>query len=524
MNMINFKAFQIIKQNKTRVAVLVAVLALGAYFLFFKGDEAAEKGYTVSRFDLKEEVSITGKVKPSKKVDLAFDKGGRVGAIYKEVGDKILAGETIAALSAADIRANLLQAQASLESERAKLEEYKKGSRPEEIALAEAKVSGAEKTLEDAKRNLIDQISDAYTKSDDAVRYKADQVFDNPRSPNPQVAVSIPDANLEAELELSRLELEGILVSWQTLVSGLNESKALNSSADTSNKNISKVRNFMDKVSFLVNDLTPGVNYTQTTVDGWKSTISTARTNVNTAVSNLSVASEKLSSAESNLATYKLELELKKAGYTEEQIATQEAKVRASEASVMSHEAELAKTVIRSPISGVVSRMDARLGETVSAGAVLAAVIGESKFEIESNVAEVDIGKIKIGNGAKVTLDAYGDEEIFGATVSKIDPAETIIDNVPTYKVTFQFDKNYEKIRSGMTANIDILTKEKKNALALPRETVFEDGLKRFVNLKTETGEIKETEIKTGIRDQNGNIEILEGLKEGDRVIVPATR
>lgn len=515
--------FETIKKNKNLIIGAVVILAIGAYFLF-RGEKSVEKEYIVSKLNLKEEVSVTGKVKPSKKVDLSFDKAGRVGAVYKDVGDRVSTGEILALLSAGDARANLLQAEASLDSERAKLEEYKQGTRPEELAIAVSKVDGALRTLSDAEKNLIDQINDAYTKSDDAVRYKADQIFSNPRSPNPQVSVSVADGNLERELEDGRLELEGILTSWQGVVLKINNDNSLNSSADISNKNISKVRAFMDKVGFLVNNLVPNTGYTQTTIDGWKSTISTARANVNTAVNNLSSASEKLRTAETNLATYKLELDLKKAGYTKEQIEAQEAKVKAAEANVLSYEAELAKTIIRTPISGLVTKMDAKTGETVSANVAVASIIGESKFEIESNVTEVDIGKIKVGDHAKVTLDAYGDSLIFLVTVSKIDPAEIIIDNVPTYKVTLQFDKNDEKIRSGMTANIDILTKEKKDTLSLPRETVFEHEGKQFVMFKDKNGSVAEKEVKTGIKDSSGNIEILEGLKEGDKVVVSETK
>ncbi len=114
------------------------------------------------------------------------------------------------------------------------------------------------------------------------------------------------------------------------------------------------------------------------------------------------------------------ELTLLKAGSSKESIAAQEARV-------LKAKGELLKHKIYAPISGTLTAVDAKVGEFASAADPLIGIISDSSFEIESNVPEADIAKVRKGNVAKITLDAYGSDTLFEGFVSSIDPAETII-------------------------------------------------------------------------------------------------
>ncbi|MDO8590919.1 MAG: HlyD family efflux transporter periplasmic adaptor subunit, partial [bacterium] len=139
-------------------------------------------------------------------------------------------------------------------------------------------------------------------------------------------------------------------------------------------------------------------------------------------------------------------------------------------------------------------------------------------FKVEAFVPEVDVAKITVGNQATITLDAYGSDVSFNASVVKIDPAETVIDGVSTYKTTLEFDKDDPRIRSGMTANTTIISAKRDNVLALPQRTVYEKNGKKFVRVVTGSDTLEEREVTVGIRGSNGDIEILSGLKQGDNV------
>ena len=136
----------------------------------------------------------------------------------------------------------------------------------------------------------------------------------------------------------------------------------------------------------------------------------------------------------------------------------------------------------------------------------------------------MSLAKIKSGDTARITLDAYGDEEEFNASVISIEPAETLVEGIPTYKVKLQFDAQDERIKSGMTANIDILTAKKEDVVTIPQRAIITKGGEKLVRIveelpKEKITNINEVTVKTGLRGSNGRIEITEGVKEGDKVV-----
>ncbi len=507
--------------KKPIVILLVVVIAIFvAGYFYFSGSKKPDYEFTIAkRADIIQEVSVTGRVKPAEAVDLAFEKAGKVVNIYVKVGDKITAGQLLVNLDNTDIAAQLTQAEAELKTQKAKLDELRAGTREEEVMVQEVKVANAKADLEEAKKNLIDKLQDAYTKSDDAIRNKVDQLFKSPVMPLPQVNFSITDSQLKTDIEWQRLVIDNVLNLWKQSLNQLSITSNLSSYVNDAKNNLNQLKSFLDKTALAINITTANTGISQTTIDSWRGEAATARTNVGIAISNLLAADEKLKTAESNFSLANQELVLKKAGATNEEITAQEAQVEKAEANVLNYQAQLSKTILRSPIKGIVTKQDAKVGEIVSANATVVSVISAVKFEIEANVAEADIAKVKIGNSAKVTLDAYGEDVVFEAKVVEIDPAETIIEGVATYKTTFQFIKEDERIKSGMTANIDIMTAKVENALTVPQRAVIGKNNEKFVKVLGPSEEINEIKIKTGLRGSDGNIEILEGIKEGDKII-----
>ena len=155
----------------------------------------------------------------------------------------------------------------------------------------------------------------------------------------------------------------------------------------------------------------------------------------------------------------------------------------------------------------------------VSSGVIVAGVIDQRDFKIEAQLPEADLPKVKVGDKTAFTLDAYGNDLVLSATITAIDPAEKIIDGVSTYKITAESNQYENKVRSGMTANLTIKTAEKDNVLVLPQRAItFKDG-ERTVKLLTAGGALSEKKIRTGLRGSDGNIEIVAGLAEGDKVL-----
>ncbi|MEN9341911.1 MAG: hypothetical protein RIQ54_167, partial [Candidatus Parcubacteria bacterium] len=173
---------------------------------------------------------------------------------------------------------------------------------------------------------------------------------------------------------------------------------------------------------------------------------------------------------------------------------------------------------IRSPINGIVTKQDAKLGEIATAGNALISVISSSNLQIESNVPEVDIGKLAIGNSVSITLDAFPGETFSGHVVA-IDPAETIVDGVVNYKITVSFDELHEKIKSGLTANLRIVAQKKEGVLVLPQYAILENDNGSFVRIYDEARRVTtDVPVFLGIRSSNGTVEIISGASEGQQV------
>mgnify|MGYP001602558593 CR=1 FL=1 len=499
--------------KKILIYPLLIISAIAGIVYYVRREPPKVETLTVKRGSVVQEVIVTGKIQPSEDVDLAFEKAGKVRKVYFKIGDTVREGDVIAELDRTELSADLLQAEAAVATQRAKLDELKRGTRPEAIRIQEVKVRNAEVALEDAKQNLIDALRDAYTRSDNAVRNLIDQLFDNPRSVNPQI--SIVNFYGEQAAESRRLLVEQSLISWASLAEGAGSAARPSDRIPETKKNLEEVRGFADLMALGTNSLTASGGLSQTTIDGYKTDISTARTNVNTAISNLSTAEEKFRGAESALLLQQNQLMLDSAGTSAEEIAAQSAQVAEAEAKVAGIRAQIEKMFLRSPIAGIVTKQDATPGEIVVANTIIASVISTAGLEIEVFVPEVDIGRVTIGDPVAITIDAFSGED-FSGRILYIEPGETIVDGVVNFKIVVDFTRHDTRLKSGLTANLRIETMRRNNVLVLPQFAIIEKDEGTFVR-KPDAEE--DTSVTVGIRSRDGLVEILSGVAEGDVVV-----
>lgn len=563
----------------------VIIILLIIAFIFLKNNKQEEyKLFEVKKSDLKQEVNVSGRVEPKQSVDLAFERGGRVAKIEVSVGQRVMKGQILVELDNEDLKAQLNQFQAALESaqtglkqyqavletEQANLADLKKGAKPEEIQLAETKVINAQNALADAEINLTnvqekadvdlnnildnigDILNDAYFKADDSLNKQIDELFINDVSEEPKITFSTTDSQAKIDAE------QGRVLAGQKL--GLLKAEVDRFSLNDAENSLFRAEGYLSTIRSFLNRLNDALNtavgLSSTTIGVYKTNVNTARNNINAAISNINTqkqsidrqkiinqnnivsAQTQINSAKSALALAQDELKLKKSGASEDQIKAQEgrvkqadlnifsqmAKIKQAQAEIENIQAQLTKTTIKSPLDGTVVKQEAKVGEIVSANEVVTSIISEGNFEIKANIPEVDIAKIKIGDLAEVTLDAYGKETIFEAEVIKIYPVETIIEGIATYEITLNFLKEDQRIKSGMTADIDILTEKRENILVVPIRAVLNKEGSAFVKMlsgEKKNKKTKETMVKTGLKGTEGMIEILEGLKEGDKIIIP---
>lgn len=237
--------------------------------------------------------------------------------------------------------------------------------------------------------------------------------------------------------------------------------------------------------------------------------------------------------------------------------------VQSASATVNEAKDNLGRTVIYAPADGTISMLNVELGERVlgtqqMTGTEILRIANLNTMEVEVDVNENDIVKIKVGDEAKVEVDAYLKKQFKGivTSISNSASAELTADQVTNFKVKVRISKesyldllegkpdSYSPFRPGMTATVDIITKTKYNVLAVPISSVvvksdtlptkdseiedkdkdLEQASMPLIDKKLECVFVKVGEkakiriIKTGIQDDS-NIEVISGLKNGDIVI-----
>jgi len=427
------------------------VVLIILFFIFKGGNELDNDIAKVALGDLIKEVNVTGRVKAAQEVDLGFEKSGRVSSVTVDEGDRVFAGQVLVRLENGGIIADLEKAEANLKAERATLAQLERGSRPEEISIQETKIENASNSIEDNEQALLDEIQRSFTISDDAVRNKVDLLFSNPRGSSPELVVSVGNFQLKIDVEFERILIEEALNEWQSDLAIIDINSDLVEAGLKTKDNLTKISNFLDKMALIVNSLESSATIGQTTINSYQSDVSTARTNVNTAKTNISTDNEGLVDATATLNLERKNLELMVAGSDPQNILVQEAAVEAREADVKKNQAELRKTLIVSPINGVVTNQDAKVGEIIVASAIPVSVISDKSLQVEVNVPETDVVSIRVGNESRINLDAYDRDVNFPGVVVSINPGEIILQGVPAYETTIQFKEEDERIRPGMT-------------------------------------------------------------------------
>ncbi len=237
--------------------------------------------------------------------------------------------------------------------------------------------------------------------------------------------------------------------------------------------------------------------------------------------------------------------------------------VQSASATVNEAKDNLGRTTIYAPADGTISMLNVELGERVlgtqqMAGTEILRVANLNNMEVEVDVNENDIVKINVGDSAKVEVDAYLKKQFKGIVTSISNSASTTLtaDQVTNFKVKVRILKesyqdllagkplSYSPFRPGMTATVDIITTRKSNVLGIPISAVVvksdttavkklevedpnseENKVKPHSDKKYECVFVKVGDkskiriIKTGIQDDT-NIEVTEGLKKGDVIII----
>lgn len=178
------------------------------------------------------------------------------------------------------------------------------------------------------------------------------------------------------------------------------------------------------------------------------------------------------------------------------------------------------KARVKAPVNGQVTKVEYRVGEVVgsSASAAFGRLLSFD-FLLEARVPESDIAHVVVGQKARVSFDALDPDELFPAEVIEVEPDATVIQDVVYYIVRLRLSDIDRRLKPGMGGDADITIEEKQNVLQLPSRLLREENGKQIAKVLLPSGQVEEREVVTGLRGDEGLVEIRSGLSEGDQVI-----
>jgi len=451
------------------LAVLLVVAAVAAVLivpLFVQPPEdplANGEVYTVGRGDIAEVVEATGNLAPVSQVNVTFAIAGTLDEIRVKTGDKVTDGQVLAVLDTTDLELQLAQSEAALKVAEANLEKLLAGARAEDITVTQNSVYQAYTNVQQQEVALAaatERARLAWVQSANSLR-DAQQAYENIYWDNRKLEDKIgkenmPDANYDSE-ERARRAVENAEAAMEQARLSYEAAKQQQ-----------------------------------------ESTLRTARSQVATAQVNL----EKLT-----------------AGPLPTDVGAAEASIEQSRASLAITQNQLDKATLRAPFGGIVAKVLVDAPNSVTQATPILVLMDSTGYQIDVEIDEVDISKVVVGQRVRVTLDAVQGLTLT-AQVHEIALTPSAATGVVTYRVRVRLDPVQDAdVRSGMTANAQVVTREAADVLIVPRRAVRLVEGKAYVERVVGGATLETVEVTMGLAEPQ-YVEITSGLQAGDQVFV----
>lgn len=498
----------------------------------------------VTRGNITETITATGSVdaQTGAQVNIGSQITGTIEHLYADVGTLVKAGQPIAVLDLPDMRAQLQQSRANLALTQAALQQQLStiGMTHTQVssgvAQAEAQLKSSESAL--AASTATAQLQTAQVPTDilkaqaavstaqAALRTAQSQKVQTDKSAALQVAnaqegITQAKANtVNSNLALQRDQqlLTRGFVAQSVVDAAQAQATVYQSQTAAAEQNLALVK---QQVTASLQTAKDQVSQAEQGVQSAKAALASAQAEPYLIAASKANASSAASAVKNASASLQLALgnraqDAQKAA----QVAQAEQAVQVAEQQVKYYQAQLAKTIIRTPISGTVLQLAEQQGETLAAGLsapTLIVVCDLNRLQVDAYVDETDIGKVRLGQKAQISVDAYP-KDAYSGHVAKIASGATILQGVVTYDVTIALDHQSNRLKPSMTTNVTLDVSDHHNVLLVPSEAIQLHVSGASVNVvKQVNGKsvVVPTPVKVGGSD-GVNTEIISGLTEGE--------
>ncbi|HBM46220.1 MAG: Efflux transporter, RND family, MFP subunit [Parcubacteria group bacterium GW2011_GWF2_38_76] len=355
-----------------------------------------------------------------------------------------------------------------------------------------------------ADRDLIISLSDVAEKDYKSARWAYDKNFSNFK-------------NITRYSDRSEIE--------KILKETLETTKSIAQAAKSENNLLDTVIDIAEKRDITLNS---AINTLKTNLKSYLSTVNSRLSSLLDQESSLAGAKQSILNTEREISVLKIN---NPTGVNPIDLQISQNNIRKKEVSLDDLRADLANYTVRAPFTGIIAKVNSKIGDTVSSGTAIGSLITKQKIA-EISLNEVDVAKVKLGQKATLTFDAIEDFSITGE-VAEIEAVGTVSQGVVTYNIKIIFDTQDDRIKPGMSTSASIITEVRQDVLSVSNSAIknkagvdyvemFSEKIKA-VNATSTQGVILESGlveqvVEIGISSDT-HTEIISGLKEGDLVI-----
>lgn len=443
---------------------------------------------------------LLGTVTSTSEATIRAESSGKLTRVYHNLGDYVVAGETIAEFENSAERAAVLQAEGAYDAAKASRDIMRINNGNTTISLT------------DAKTNALTTISSAYATMDDVIRTKTDAVFTDPRENSVHFIMSVPDAHLVSSLEDRRKSIEAMLIARETRNQKLTTQTDLIAELAVIESEEQMIKGYLDDLATAYSKAFPDSAYTQTMIDGGKVSVGVARSTIAGALSSISGSRSAL-----NASMNASEVASKSSSSNGASVSTADAQVKQAEGAYNAALSRLEKTVIRSPITGTLNSLSIETGDFVSSFTEVAVVSNNGALEVVAYVTEDDAKRVVVGSPVVIDGSVKG---VITRIASAIDPR--------TKKIEVRIgitDKNASLV-NGQSVRVEvsrIVTKTTTivGPIKIPLSALKLTPSGAYVFTVSATSSLTAIPVKEGaiLGDE---IQILSGLTGSESIVVDA--
>ncbi len=509
------------------IIVLVLVIALGGagvYLWRSQGSSGAQTAdltevMTVVRGDLTASVSPTGEVYAPHQAQLSFDVS-RIELIELNVvaGQEVKEGAVLARIDPGSLERAVEQAEADLLSAEEQLEAAQSPVTELDLRRAKLAVTQAETALEQAREKVSDlQITDsvAAERAVSKAEYNLEiaQINVTLVEYSTTVRKNVRDGEYTVdwhERKLRDLEAQYLqgLVDQDTVE---EEREALAAARDQLADADSKAADALEAAHYQV---------TQAEEALVKAEAALAELEEGPTALEVEQANDQVAQAEYNLNRAQEELAQLEAGPSANEIELAQARYEAAEATLEEAKANLEAATMLAPFDATVVSVGAGVGDLVSSGTMIVSLADLTELRVRASVDETDISQVEVGQPVRITFDSLPGLG-FQGQVLEIPLEGTLSQSIVTYEVPISLEGAEDaELKSGMTANLEIIVGQRENVLLLPLLAVQQGDVGEVVLVQdSPEEEAVQVPVEVGLNDGT-YVEVLRGLNEGDQVVV----